>query len=1008
LHGPLGARRRLATVLFCDIAGSTELGERLDPESVRELMLRYFEQMGAAVERHGGFVEKFIGDAVMAVFGIPAAHEDDALRAVRAAAEMQARLGQLNADIGPRYGAPLTMRIGVNTGEVVATDTTAPERFVTGDTVNTAARLQAAAGVDEVVLGSTTYELTHNTVAAELLPPLALKGKRDPVAAYRLVEVGPDAFPPRPVRTPMVGRATELRCLQALFRRVQADHHGALATVVGEAGLGKSRLVRELRESLAGTARVAVGRCASYGEAATFAPLAQIVRSALGLGVGTPVAEAEARLASVIEGPPARGVAAGIGLSREVVALEEVSWALRCFLRRLASRQPLVLIIEDLHWAEDPLLDLLQRLADEADEPVLVLCTARPDLLERYPDWPTAIALEPLSPADAAHIVTSLAEVADDLRQRLIMTAGGNPLFLEELVQLVGERDDRRALPPALHALLGARLDQLPIADRAILERASVEGDLFHVGALRHLSLPDSGTDLAVSLARLEARGLIYQAEPQLADEQAFRFKHTLIRDAAYRSVSKRVRCELHERYAGWRDREAGDTPGEHAEIVGHHLEQAYRHRADLRPHDVQADDLSRRAARQLAAAGRRKLDFGLYAGAADLLGRAGSLLSGDDEERDEVVLDLGHAFVGAGELALAEDAFDEVRRLAQTKGDRRLDLHAVLALLNVRSSVDPALRADELTRAGNEAVREFSNPVDHRGLAKAWWLVSWAHLKLSRYADSRQAAECGLHAARLAGDRRDQARFLGTIALGLYWGPLPVGQALAHGDALVTEAEGSRTVEAFVLRARGVLLAMQGRFAEARSCVAQAADIHGVLGQRPSAAGAATEAGTIELLAGAPEAAERVLRDATGALEAIGYRTFQAVAAARLAQALYGQQRFDEAAQVAAETLSSAATDDVFPRVVCLAVSAKVLARRGASAEAEACCRLARDVAAMTDDLKLQGDALIDLAYVLSLDGRHDEAAARTAEAIALYERKGDIVSAGRARRAARLGTRA
>jgi tetratricopeptide (TPR) repeat protein len=372
------------------------------------------------------------------------------------------------------------------------------------------------------------------------------------------------------------------------------------------------------------------------------------------------------------------------------------------------------------------------------------------------------------------------------------------------------------------------------------------------------------------------------------------------------------------------------------------------------------------------------------------------------------VVLDLGHAFAGAGELAPAEAAFDEVRQRARMKGDRRLDLHAVLALLNVRSSVDPALRADELMRAGEGAVREFSAPLDDRGLAKAWWLVSWAHLKLSRFADSAAAAERGLHAARLARDRRDQARFLGTIALGQYWGPTPVGAALARCDALLDEAEGSRTVEAFVLRARGVLLAMQGRFAEARSCVAQAAEVHRALGQRASAAGTATEAGAIELLAGDPEAAERALHDATDALEAIGYRTFRAVATARLAQALFAQQRFDDAGEVAAETLRSAAIDDVFPRVVCLAVSGKVLRRRDTTGEAECRCRLACHVAATTDDLELHGGALIDLAHVLSLDRREDEAAARTAEAITLYERKGDVVSAGRARRTSGLVPRA
>jgi class 3 adenylate cyclase/tetratricopeptide (TPR) repeat protein len=997
---PPAARRRLATVLFCDIAGSTELGERLDPESVRELMLRYFAEMRTAVERHGGLVEKFIGDAVMAIFGVPITHEDDALRALRAAAEMTARLAQLNADIGSRYGAPLAMRIGINTGEVVATDAPVPEHFVTGDIVNTAARLQTAAEINQTLLGRTTYELTRHAVATEPLPPLNVKGKSRPVSAYRLVGMTPHAFPPRPVTTPMVGRTRELAHLQGLFRQVQAEHHAALVTVVGEAGIGKSRLTRELQESLRGTARAEVGRCVSYGEAITFAPLAETVRRVLGLDPGASGAEAESRIGASVQGSAARAVAAGIGLSREAVPLEEISWALRRFFETLAAGRPLLLVIEDLHWGEDLLLDLLVRFVEEANEPALVLCTARPELVEQHPDWPVTIALEPLSPEEAMQITRPL-QLPDETRDRVIAAAGGNPLFLEELVEFVGEREDQRFLPPALHALLGARLDQLAAADRATVERAAVEGELLHVGAALRLTPAASRAGVVGSLQRLESRLLIYAADAQFPDERAFRFKHALIRDAAYQSIPKRVRSELHQRYAEWLERKTGDGVSEHEETLGHHLEQAYRNRLDLRLPDPETQALGERAAARLAGAGRRNLELGLHASAGRLLRRAASLLPAGHDDRDEVILDLGHALVGAGEFAPAADAFEDVQRLARSKADQRLELHAALAQLNVRSSVDPALRADELIRAGHQAIPVFRDPADHRGLATAWWLVSWAHLKLSRYAESGEAAERGLEHARLARDRRDQARFLGTIALGLYWGPLPVDAALARCNALLAGGEGWRTVEAFVLRARAVLMAMQGRFAEARACVARGEDIHRELGQRASAAGAATEAGKIELLADDPDAAERVLRLAYDALDAIGNRNFRAVVGGRLAQALYAQERLDAAAALAEDTLSSAATDDVFPRVVSLGVSAKVLARRGDTAEAEALCRVAVNVAATTDDLELHGDATRDLAEVLTVAHRGREAATLSEAAAALYERKGDVVSA---RRAARL----
>jgi tetratricopeptide (TPR) repeat protein len=536
------------------------------------------------------------------------------------------------------------------------------------------------------------------------------------------------------------------------------------------------------------------------------------------------------------------------------------------------------------------------------------------------------------------------------------------------------------------------------------LERAAVEGDRFHVGAVLELSPVRARREVVVSLERLESRRLVYPADPQFPGERALRFKHTLIRDAAYQSVRKRLRAELHERYAEWLEHKTRDGPSEQEEIVGYHLEQAYRNRGELGPVDAETRALGRRAAGRLSAAGRRSLDLGLHAGAAKLLGRARSLLPSDDPERDEVVLDLGHALVGTGALALAEDAFEEVLDLARAKGDRRLELHASLASLHVHSNLDPALTADELMRAGEAAIPIFSRLGDHRGLARAWWLVTWARFKRSRYAASAEAATRGLEHAHLAGDRRERARFLGTIALGLYWGPVPADDGLRRCDTLVRDTEGSRAVEAFVLRSRGVLLAMQGRFAEGRASVAQGAGIHHELGQRGSAAGAAAEAGKIELLADDPDAAERMLRGAYVALDDIGYRTFRAVAAARLAQALYAQERLDAAAELARHTLRFAITDDVFPRVICLAVFAKVLARRNDAAEAEALGRSAVDVAAGTDDLELQGDALSDLAEVLTLAERPDEAAELTAAAVARYQRKGDVVSAQRARRQAGL----
>ncbi len=560
LVAPAPERRKLATILFCDVTGSTAMGERVDAESVRELMFRYFHEMRAAIERHGGTVEKFIGDAVMAVFGVPEAHEDDALRACRAAHEMQQRIETLAPELEQRYGTRLHARIGVNTGEVVAG--AGRETFATGDPVNVAARLEQAAAPGEVVIGELTYRLAGGAVHAEPLAPVEAKGKGEPLAAFRLLGVAAVAAP-RPAAVPLIGREREMHELEEAFERACAEARCVLVTVVGEPGVGKSRLIADVELRLGSRGRVLKGRCLSYGEGITFWPIAEIVRAAAGIHDDDSGEEARAKVARLVDEQAASRIAALIGLGGSV-APEDVAWALRRLVGALTAQRPLVLTVEDLHWAEPTLLDLLVSLA-ELDVPVLLLATARPDLLEARLDWPGVVRLEPL---DADHTERLLRELGAEPDGKLVARAGGNPLFVHELAALLREDGAAVAVPSSLSGLLTARLDRLPPPERDAVERAAVEGETFHRGAVAALLETDVGA-VAERLSALVERELAFPAEARFIDEAAFRFRHVLVRDAAYAGLVKRLRAELHERFADWLESKVGDRLAEVEEIVG-------------------------------------------------------------------------------------------------------------------------------------------------------------------------------------------------------------------------------------------------------------------------------------------------------------------------------------------------------------------------------------------------------------------------------------------------------
>ncbi len=462
---------------------------------MRNALERYFDAMRAIVEGHGGTVEKFVGDAVLAVFGIPKVHEDDALRAVRAAVAMREELTRLR----PELGVELRARIGINTGEVVTGE---GDTFATGDTMNVAARLEQWAEPDEILIGASTEQLVSDAVHVEALEPLPLKGKAEPVAAFRLLEVLGGDRSARRLMGPFIGRRAELERLIDEFALTVGEGSCRLVAVTGEAGVGKSRLVHELASQVEGDARLLIGRCLSYGEGITYWPLRDVVHQLAGV---EPLPELTRLLG---DAAVAETVAGAIGAASSAATSGEIQWSVRRLLETLAAERPLVLVLDDLHWAEPAFLDLVDYLRDFIrSAPILLVGTGRPELLEARPGWrSSALELSPLSDLDAAELVDGLTSgFTDDLSKRVVESAEGNPLFVEQFCAMA-EESGELAVPPSIQGLLAARIDQLPAAERAVAECGAIEGRLFHRGSVDELSEAPARPEVAARLSSLVRR----------------------------------------------------------------------------------------------------------------------------------------------------------------------------------------------------------------------------------------------------------------------------------------------------------------------------------------------------------------------------------------------------------------------------------------------------------------------------------------------------------------------
>ena len=1030
---PVQEVRKTVTVVFTDVTGSTAMGERLDPESLRRVMTRYFDEMQTVVERHGGTVEKFIGDAVMAVFGVPTLHEDDAMRAVRAAWDMGGALATLNEHLRAEWDVEIVMRTGVNTGEVVAGDASAGQRLVTGDAVNVAARLEQAAPPGHVLLGEHTFRLVRDAVEVEPVQALALKGKVDPVPAYRLVAVEPGAAGvARHLDSPMVGRDAELATLLQALERAERERSCHLFTLLGSAGVGKSRLVEEFVRRVADRATVLRGRCLDYGEGITYYPVNEVMADAAGLLLATTPEEARAKVASLVSedededeaGLVAHRIAEMAGMGGTGAPPEEVFWAVRKVFEALARRRTLVVVFDDIHWAEPTFLDLVEHLADwTRDAPMLLLCPARPELLDVRPNWgggklnATSVLLEPLTAEESGRLVENLlgqAELDAAAGLRITQAAEGNPLFVEEMLSmliddgLLVHRNGRwaatgdlsaLAVPPTIQALLSARLDRLGTEERSVLQRASVVGKVFWSGAVADLSPEAVRAGVTANLMALIRKELIRQDRSSFRGQDAFRFRPLLIRDAASQAMPKETRAELHERFALWLERAAADRLAEYEEILAYHLEQAHRYRAELGPLDDRGRALRSRAAVALAAGGKRALARSDMPAATNLLRRAQVLLSQGDPRRLDVLVSLGQASLMAGELGEAAASFDAVLR--EAGGNDRSSFQARLWRISLGMSSDRGFRVD-VARVEVEAIIEvFERNRDDEGLALAWSVLANLYNMECRGEEVVTAGRRSAQYAARAGDPRLEAEALGMISLGLALGPMP---AVAAGQECLANVERARRVgvrEAEVLShgAASIMLGLQGRFEDAFVHAQRAVDLCSEVGLRILQGAMMTWVGKIHELAGDLAGAREHSAAGIRILQDAGESGFLSTFSAELGRVLYLLDELDEADRMAELSRSLTAPNDLASQIGWRGVRARLLARAGEHAEALAMAERAVELGRDSDYLTFRGEAFEALADVHRLAGRKVEAGNALRSALELFERKGDVVTARRLR---------
>lgn len=1015
---PVRELRKTVTILFSDITGSTGLGEQLDPEALRHVMSRYFDGMRSIIESHGGTVEKYIGDAIMAVFGIPVVHEDDAFRAVKAADEMQRALAALNDEFEAQQGLRLEVRTGIHTGDVVAGDPSAGHRLVTGDAVNTAARLEQIAAPGQILIGAETYRLVRDAVDAAPVEPLELRGKGTPVKAYAVTRVRPGATPTeRRLDSVMVGRDHELASLRQAHERSVRERSCHLFTVLGAAGAGKSRLVREFLEGLEGR-RVVQGRCLTYGRGITYFPVAEAIKDAARVAPDDSSTDVARKLDELLHREADAAAVRDhllqiMGLSDAPATAEESAWAVRRLCETLADQAPLVVFFDDIHWAEPTFLDLVEYVVEwSRDVPVLLLCTARPELLDARPTWgggkvnATTMLLDPLPETTCEAILGNLlagATLPAALRDRILQSAEGNPLFIEEIVGMLiddgrlqivdgscvvtGEVSDI-SVPATVQAVIAARLDRLADQERRVLEAASVIGRDFNLSDIGHLSPPDVAPELNAHLMGLVRKEMLRRRRSG-GEGEGFAFRHVLIREAAYGSMPKQQRAELHEQFARWLGDTAGDRLAEHEEVLGYHCEQAYllKRRLGLAG---DAADVAAQAVRHLTTAAHRAMGRGDVSAAADLFARAAALEQ-DTTARAAIQLDQVEALMGVGDLSGADALLREIEATGVDPASAVAATAEVMRVLLGRM-VDPATKSAEARFAAERAIARLEELGEHRLLARAYRSLADAAAVEGQATVAMEAGEKGWEHARLAGDVWEENENLSWVVLGLTIGSVPLAELARRLTVLKERHSKDRKLHALLKHVEGQTVAWQGDFSNGSDIMREARTMLLDLGLTVWYLGTAQSIGWVGLLSGHLDEAEDALREACTGLQKMGETSYLSTCAGLLGEVLLEKGENAEARQFAALCRDSAALDDVYSQVAWRLVDARLLAREGNLVAAEALAREALELGDQTDFFVMRGEPRRHLGIIYMEAGRSEEARRTLEESRAIYEQKGVV----------------
>ena len=960
--------RKVVTALFCEVSCPAALDDSFDPEVLREVMNRLFAEMRTTIKHHGGAVQSFTHDAMSAVFGVPQLHEDDAARAVRAAAEIRGRLPA----VAKEFGVALRCRAGISTGlALVGTG----ENLAIGHAVNVAASLGEAATTDEILLGPETLHLVRDAVEVERLDPVAVKGRRQPVPAFRLLRV--DQLAPgvaRRLDVPLVDRHREMRLLREAWDRAVQESGCHLFTLLGAAGVGKSRLVAELLTEVADEASVLRGRCLHYGEGITFWPLIEALTP-----VGKPVQPVLELLS--------RGGAA---------TPEELFWEVRRLFESLAAERPVILHIDDLHWAEPMLLDLLDHVVDlSRGTPIQLLCTARPELFEDRPTWAggklnaTTLLLEPLGTSDSETLLDLLGDRLDSaVRGRIVVASEGNPLFLEEMAALARERETT-AVPATIQALLAARLERLTSEERELLERGAIEGEVFHRRVVGALAGERLAARAQTHLAGLVRKELIRPHPATISGDDAFSFRHLLIRDAAYDALPKNTRADLHERLARWLEETTAEL-GERDELAGWHLEQAVRYRRELgRPVDPA---LALGAAEHLQAAGRRARERSDTAAARKLLERGLALAPEGDGLRVRIGVDLAEQLIEAGELARADEL------LSMAERDPENSELAVLSRLEWLIRVRPQDATHTIRETLPGVLEHLGRAGDERGIARAHLAARLVHALASRATPAAEQARLAAEHARRAGDEGLRSRALGLYVTSIMYGRQNAGAIAQELDRIERDKPGSYLAARIDL-ARGELARLGGQFDDARRLMRRAIESFQALGMPENVAACEQDLARTELCAEDPRAALASLQRSDETLSQLGERSRRSTTQAHIAQAneLLGNR--DDALEAIELAEKLGVPEDVLNYVITHRVRARLAFADGDGEGARQWAQSAVEYASLTDYVVFQAGARLDLARIESALGDPEAAASDVQTALELFSLKGDRTGAEHSR---------